>query len=166
MGFCSKTLLRSAQALSFALILFSCGLAVHAQVTTGTVRGEVRDQTGAVVPGATVTITDPNTKTSKTVQSGTGGEYQFNSLPVGDFTMTVQPPASSNFAPLTLTDIRVQLNQVTDVTAILQPAGTSASVNVSAGGVELVDSTTLNLTRDFTSREVVDLPQSSQGAGI
>ncbi len=48
--------------LAIAMVLLACAMSAPAQVTTGTVRGIVKDQTGAVIPGATVTITDPNTK--------------------------------------------------------------------------------------------------------
>jgi hypothetical protein len=142
------------------------GITLQAQVTTGTVRGVVVDPAGAVIPGATVTITDPKTTISQTATTGSGGEYQFNNLQVGVYTLTIQPPSASNFAQLTVSDVRVQLNQVTEVPATLEPAAASASVTVSAGGAELVDTTTINLSKDFSSRQVVDLAQSSQGAGI
>jgi hypothetical protein len=151
---------------TMAIVVLACGISVHAQVTTGSVRGVVKDQTGAVIPGATVTITDPNTKVSQTTQSGSGGEYQFNNLLVGTYTIVVQPPSGSNFSTLTVNDVRVQLNELTDVPTALQPGETTASVTVSAGGAELVDSTTLNLSKDFSSRQVVDLAQTGQGAGI
>src|SRR5262245_21443385 len=129
--------------MTLAMLVFA--ISVHAQVTTGTVRGVVKDQTGAVIPGANVTITDPNTKTSQTAQSGGGGEYQFNNLQVGTYVITVQPPADSNFSTLTINDVRVKLNEVTDVPTVMQPGEATASVTVSAGGAELVDSTSLNL---------------------
>ncbi len=74
------------------LMVLAYANAIQAQVTTGTVRGVVKDQTGAVIPGANVTITDPKTTTSQTAQSGSGGEYQFNNLLVGTYVITVQPP--------------------------------------------------------------------------
>jgi hypothetical protein len=141
-------------------------ISVQAQVTTGTVRGAVTDQAGAVVPGATVTITDPKTKTSQTAETGNTGQYQFNNLPVGTYVITVQPPADSNFSTLTLNDVRVKLNEVTDVPTVMQPGEATASVTVSAGGAELVDSTSLNLAKDFNARQVVDLAQTGQVAGI
>ena len=150
------------------MLLWMLALAnsVHGQVTTGTVRGVVKDQAGAVIPGATVTITDPDTKTSQTAQSGSGGEYQFNNLQVGTYVITVQPPANSNFATLTLNDVRVKLNEVTDVPTVMQPGEATASVTVSAGGFELVDATTLNLSKNFSSRQVVDLAQTANVAGV
>jgi len=147
------------------IIILMCAMSVEAQVTTGTVRGEVKDQTGAVIPGATVTITDPNTKISQTAQSGSQGEYQFNKLLVGTYTITVEPPSGSNFSKLTLSDVRVKLNEVTDVPTVLHPGETTASVTVSAGGAELVDTTTLNLSKDFSARQVVDLAQTGNVAG-
>ncbi|HET6976388.1 MAG TPA: carboxypeptidase regulatory-like domain-containing protein [Pyrinomonadaceae bacterium] len=157
---------RSLFKVALVLMALASAISVQAQVTTGTVRGEVTDQTGAVVPGATVTITDPKTKTSQTAESGNAGEYQFNNLPVGTYVITVQPPSSSNFSTLTLNDVRVKLNEITDVPTVLQPGEATASVTVSAGGAELVDSTSLNLAKDFSSRQVVDLAQTGQGAGI
>ena len=151
---------------TMAIVVLACGISVHAQVTTGTVRGVVKDQTGAVVPGASVTITDPRTKTSQTAESGSGGEYQFNNLLTGTYTITVQPPSGSNFSTLTVSDVLVSLNNITDVSTVLQPGEATASVTVSAGGAELVDTTSLNLSKDFKSRQVVDLAQTGQGAGI
>ncbi len=149
-----------------AIVIVTCGISVQAQVTTGTVRGVVTDQAGAVVPGAVVTITDPKTQKSQTAQSGSQGEYQFNNLLAGTYVITVQPPGDSNFSALTLNDVRVKLNEVTDVPTVLQPGEATASVTVSAGGAELVDSTSLNLAKDFSARQVVDLAQTGQGAGI
>lgn len=151
---------------SLATFLLLSGITLHAQVTTGTVRGTVVDPAGAVIPGATVTITNPKTKMSQTATTGSGGEYQFSNLQVDVYTLTIQPPSGSNFAQLTVNEVRVQLNQVTEVPVTLQPAAASASVTVSASGAELVDTTTLNLSKDFSSRQVVDLAQSSTGAGI
>ena len=65
---------------AMAIVVLACGISVRAQVTTGTVHGVVKDQTGAVIPGATVTITDPNTKGSQAAQSGSVGEFQFSNL--------------------------------------------------------------------------------------
>ena len=148
------------------LLVLAGANSIQAQVTTGTVRGVVRDQAGAVIPGATVTLTNPNTKTSQSAESGSTGEYQFNNLLVGTYVITVQPPADSNFSTLTLNDVRVKLNEVTDVPAVLQPGEATASVTVSAGGAELVDTTTLNLAKDFSARQVVDLAQTGETGGI
>ena len=123
---------RSLFKVAIIVVALACAISVHAQVTTGTVRGVVTDQAGAVVPDATITITDPKTKLSQTAQSSSSGEYQFNNLLVGTYVINVQPPADSNFSALTLNDVRVKLNEVTDVPTVLHPGETTASVTVSA----------------------------------
>lgn len=144
-----------------SLCLFS--VTVLAQQTTGNVRGLVKDPNGAVVAGAKVTILDKKTNSTTTTQSTDSGEYEFKNLPVGDYQITVE---AAGFKNLTLNDVRVQLNQTTDVTANLTIGVQGEVVEVSAGGAELVDTTTTNLAKGFSERQVVDLAQTSTGAGI
>lgn len=134
-----------------------------AQQTTGNVRGIVKDPSGAVIPNAKVTILDNKTNTSQATQSTGDGEYEFKNLPVGDYQITVE---AGGFKNLTLNQVRVQLNQTTDVTATLTIGVTGEVVEVSAGGAELVDTTTTNLAKGFNERQVVELAQTATGAGI
>ena len=110
----------------------------------------VNDQTGAVIPGATVTITDPKTKDFSNCP-----KRQWRRIPIQQSTrrhLRHNRPAAadSNFSTLTLSDVRVKLNEVTDVPTVLQPGEATASVTVSAGGAELVDTTSLNLRKIST----------------
>jgi hypothetical protein len=144
--------LLTACALCFVIACLSPALA---QVTTGNVRGVVTDPQGAVVPGAKVTITKKSSNESKTAQTSGEGEFQFNNLLVGDdYTVTVEAP---NFKTLTLSGVRVQLNQVTDLPAQLTLGGVGETVEVAAGGAELVNTTTADLSKSFGARQVVDL---------
>src|SRR5690242_4824846 len=102
-----------------------------AQQTTGNVRGLVKDPNGAVVSGAKVTILDPKTNTATTTQTTGAGEFEFNNLPVGDYQVTVE---AAGFKNLTLNDVRVQLNQTTDVPVGLTIGVQGEVVEVSAGG--------------------------------
>jgi hypothetical protein len=136
---------------------------VLAQQTTGNVRGIVKDPTGAVVPNAKVTILDQKTNTSQNTTGTSSGEYEFKNLPVGDYQVTVE---AGGFKTLTINEVRVQLNQTTDVTANLEVGITGEVVEVSAGGAELVDTTTTNLAKSFNERQVVDLAQTATGAGV
>lgn len=134
-----------------------------AQQTTGNVRGLVKDPTGAVVPNTKVVILDSKTNNTLTTQSTGSGEYEFKNLPVGEYQLTIE---AAGFKKLTLSDVRVQLNQTTDVPATLEVGLQGEVVEVSAGGAELVDTTTTNLSKGFSSRQVVELAQTSTGAGI
>ena len=147
----------------FITLLFTLLTPVFAQQTAGNVRGVVKDPTGAVIPSAKVTILDKKTNTSQNTISTGGGEYEFKNLPVGDYEITVE---AGGFKTLTLSDVRVQLNQTTDVTANLDVGVTGEVVEVSAGGAELVDTTTTNIAKGFSERQVIELAQTATGAGI
>src|SRR5438552_2846203 len=136
-----------------------------AQQTTGRVRGVVKDPNGAVVGGATVVITNVQTNVPQTTQTTTEGEYQFNDLLVGTYKITV---TATGFKTLNLTDVRVVLNNTTDVPTVLTVGGASDTIEVSAGGAELVSTTTTTLNKDFNTRRVQDLAQTTLGgaAGI
>ena len=76
-----------------AMLLVS---AVAAQQTTGTVKGVLADDSGAVIPAATVTLTGQGA--AKTIQSQGDGSYTFSGVVPGDYTVAV---AFAGFAPFT-----------------------------------------------------------------
>ncbi|MGH9942671.1 MAG: carboxypeptidase regulatory-like domain-containing protein, partial [Pyrinomonadaceae bacterium] len=152
-------IMRSAGAVFFAL---ACVIAAHAQ-TTGNVRGIVRDPNGAVVSGAKVTITDITTNQSQTTQTTGEGEYQFNNMLPGTYRISIE---AANFKTLTLNEVRVELNQTNDVPAQLELGQIGEVVEVSAGGSELVQTTTTTLSKSFSERQVVELAQTNVGGAF
>ena len=64
--------------------------AAHAQFRTS-IQGTVTDPSGAVIPGATLTLTDTDTNHVVTATSNTSGVYNFNALPTDHFNLTVLP---------------------------------------------------------------------------
>ena len=144
--------------ISATLVVLACVFAAHAQVTTGTVRGTVIDPNNAVVLNAKVTITKKSTNVSNTNQTSGSGQFEFTNLPVGDdYSVVIE---AAGFKTLTLTDVKVQLNQATDLPAQLALGAVGESVTVTAGGTELVDTTTSNLSKAFSSRQVSQLAQT------
>ena len=96
------------QVLSVAVFALACLSDVHAQVTTGTVRGVITDPNGAAVASAKVTITKKSTNVSTTTQTSGTGQFEFNNLPLGEgYEVTIE---AQNFKGLTLSDVKVQLN--------------------------------------------------------
>ena len=150
-----------AQFVSVLMIAFVCVMSAQAQVTTGNVRGTVADSQGAVVPDAKVTIIKKSNNDTKTVQTSADGVFQFNNLLVGeDYTITIE---ATGFKTQTLNDVSVQLNQVTDYPTQLTVGSVGETVTVTAGGAELIDTTTNNLSKSFNTRQVVELAQTSAG---
>ncbi len=152
------------QALSVVVMALACFMTAHSQVTTGNVRGVISDPNGAAVADAKVTITKRATSVSNTTQTSGSGQFEFNNLLLGnDYEVIVEAP---NFKTLTLSDVKVQLNQITDLSAQLTIGAIGETVTVTSGGTELVDTTTANLSKSFTERQVVELAQTGFGGAF
>src|SRR5579864_6680801 len=117
-------------ALLFAL---SCA---HAQ-TTGTLRGTVKDPSGAVVPKATVTAVEQRTNVSRSTTAGEQGGYEFPALPVGSYEVDVTAPGFKRFVQR---DIDVTLGHVVIADAQLQ-LGTLTEVVSTEAAAPLVETT-------------------------
>src|SRR5712691_886200 len=78
--------------LAIGVLIFAAALAPAAFAQTGTsnITGTVRDTTGAVVPGASVTAKNDATGATNTQTTTDSGLYAFSSLPVGVYTITVE----------------------------------------------------------------------------
>jgi outer membrane receptor protein involved in Fe transport len=73
----------------FAAVLFTAAAAA-AQTVTGEIRGTVRDSSGAVLPGVTVTVTNTQTGLARTDTTSDTGTYVFPSLPIGGYTVSAE----------------------------------------------------------------------------
>ena len=81
--------LRTFAILAVALLILASGGAVWSQTVQGVITGAVTDPTGAVVPGATVTITNTGTNISQNTTTGSDGSYRFPLVPPGTYTLRV-----------------------------------------------------------------------------
>ena len=77
---------------TLGVLLLMGAVSAHAQaVGSAAIRGRVADETGAGVPGATVTVSSPSLQLrERTAVSEQDGEYQFRSLPLGTYTVTLR----------------------------------------------------------------------------
>ena len=113
------------------LVFVSCLLSTVSSVLWGqasnsTVRGTVRDQAQAVIPGATVSLSNTNTNVSRTTTSNEAGLYVFPGVTPGPYRVTVESAGMQRFEG-TLT-VQVQQDAVIDVA--LQIGQTTAQVEV------------------------------------
>src|SRR5262245_41385531 len=96
-------------------VLLTFAVPTYAQ--NGSISGTVVDESGAVVPGATVTMTGPIVRQTT---SGPGGEYRFANLPGGTYQINV---VLSGFAPATRDNVVVGNAEVTVPAVTLALAG-------------------------------------------
>jgi hypothetical protein len=76
---------------SIFLFALAC-TAVHAQQTTGAIRGVITDPSGARVADVTITATNTDTGATQTTKSGSGGNYVLPLLPPGRYDVTAESP--------------------------------------------------------------------------
>lgn len=136
------------------LILWSCP-AVFGQATfTAQLRGEVRDPTGAIVPGAKVTITNDATQVADTQSTGAAGRYIFTSLRPATYTVTVQ---ASGFKTLLRGNVELRVAQQTDLDLTLEVGDLSTKVQVE-GTAPLLNSVSASLGQEVDNRYVTTVP--------
>jgi len=117
------------------------------------ITGIVTDQTGAVLPGATATITN-GAGVAQTATTNDRGEYSLPGLPPGTYGLTISAPAFKDFHSDGLTLVA---GQSIAIDAALEPAGTSTSVNVEGQKVGQVETETSQIVGNITQKELVSL---------
>jgi len=135
-------------------LLFLLASVAFAQSDRGTITGTVADASGAIVPGANVSIT--NTETgfrSETVSTSTGN-YTLPALPVGTYKLTVEHPG---FSKADLSNVIVQVAVTTRVDVTLQIGTATQSVEVSAEST-LLKTESAEQSTTVTAQQINNLP--------
>jgi hypothetical protein len=129
----------------FSLLLLISTAAI-AQSTTGKIYGDVADNTGAILPSASVEIRDVHTGLTQKVNTNNSGEFTFNLVQPGDYAVTA---TAQGFRTESQTGVTVAANQNVHVTFELRPGAVTESVQVAAD-------TTLVDTRESQVGETID----------
>ncbi len=127
----------------------------QASVSTAELRGQITDEQGAAIAGATVTLTDTGKGTSRSVTSAEDGSYIFLAVLPSLYRLKVE---ASGFAPKTLTDIRLEVGQIATVPISLKVGGVSAEVTVAGSGDEVVEVERTQQSSVIGERQITNLP--------
>src|SRR6202167_2401055 len=138
-----------------------CSTLVLAQTATTSLRGTVFDPKGAVVSGATITITNPATGFSRTMRSDGQGNYQFLELPPAKYDLTAN---AASFAILKQIGIELQVATPATLNVTMQVAGGTVTVDV-AGTAPLVNTQDATLGHAFGADQIADLPFEGRDPG-
>jgi hypothetical protein len=134
------------------IALFS--LAAVAQLPTATILGVVKDSTGAVIPGVSVTATNAETGISRSGQSGSDGSYRFPALQVGTYNVRAEHPG---FQAQVQQGLRIAVGQEAVVNITLEVGAVTETVSVTAEA-PLVNTTSGTLGSLVSSETITDLP--------
>jgi hypothetical protein len=146
------------------LCVFSLTISANtlfAQANSGDLTGTVFDTSGAAIPNATVVALDDSTGVRTNAQTNAGGVYRFTNLPAGRYTLTA---SASGFSTDTLKNVDVILNNTITANLTLAIGSVGTTVEVSASAVS-IDTTTAQLQTTFSTKEVFELPTTSNNSG-
>jgi hypothetical protein len=127
---------------------------LHAQVATGTILGNVKDTSGAAVPGAQVTATHLDTQFSRATTTDASGQYALPLLPLGRYQVDVTLDGFKNFSQ---TGILLEIGRNARIDATIEPGAIAEVVSVVADA-PLVEATSTSLSRTVSQNEVLNLP--------
>lgn len=148
------------RSLMLAAIVFTLILAVPknetAQVLFGTLVGNVTDPTGAVVPGATVTVTQTETALTRQMQTDSRGGYTLSTLPAGTYTVKIEAKGFKTFAK---SNVALLINTITRMDATLQIGAVSQTVEVSASAA-LLQTDRADVHHDISSIQIENIPMA------
>lgn len=137
-----------------ALIIVSRASDLSAQVTSASLRGKIKDATGGVLAGVTVTAKDTETGFVRTVVTDSAGSYQFSNLAPGTYEFAAELPG---FKRLGVSRIPLSVGQDAVVAATLELGEISQQVTVT-GDVPLIDTKSASLSGLVAGETVRTLP--------
>ncbi len=130
----------------------------QSQAINGTIEGTVKDASGAVLPGVTVTVTNTDTGTQRVVVTNEAGLFRAPLLQLGRFTVSAE---LSGFSKYEQTGISLAAGQTVVLNIGLKVGGLTESVTVTSDA-PVVDLGKTDVGRNITSREIENLPNPSR----
>jgi hypothetical protein len=135
-------------------LLASTALIAQSQATTGTLQGFVKDESGAVLPGASITVKQIETGLTRELITDDKGYYHALSLPSGVYDVTA---SLTGFNSVRQPNVQLSLGQSLDVNFTLRVAGTSTEVIVGATTPAL-ELTKTEVSSTVNERAIQELP--------
>jgi Carboxypeptidase regulatory-like domain len=138
------------------LLWLACGPAAvaYAQSATGSIEGTIVDQSGAVMPGVTVTVRQTATGTTRSVMTDDNGLFRVPLLPVGVYEITAD---LSGFSSRKQPDVTLNIGQTVTLKIEMAVSGVAETVNVS-GGTPVLETSRTQVSDTITEVAVQNLP--------
>src|SRR6185503_21116458 len=140
--------------LGIALLLSICPF-VLGQGTTSRVTGTVHDANGAAVSGAVVTLTNEGTGISFTTETSESGNYAFDLVQVGKYSVTIEKQGFKKFLSQ---GNAINVNLPTTISTVLETGGVAETVTVQAAGEQVQTATSGNLGTTIEQKTLESLP--------
>ena len=122
-----KTVNKLIRAVSLTGVVFMLAISMMAQSNTGSITGVVTDPNGAVVPNATVTVTNQGTNETRTAQTDDEGRYDVPALATGVYTIEA---SGGGFQKTSVKDLKLAVGERARADVTMVVAGATAVVEV------------------------------------
>lgn len=127
-----------------------------AQSTSSSIVGTVTDESGAAVPGATVTVTNVGTQEERTVETNERGDYSVTALDIGLYEVAA---TMEGFSRSVATDVRLEVDLVRRQNLTLQIGAVTEQITVQADAVTIqTDDTTISTVIDESKIRELPIP--------
>ncbi len=136
------------------LVLLSAVSMFGQATANASLQGTITDKSQAVISKAEVTITNKETGATKTVTTNDTGEYRFDSLSAGMYSIKATAPG---FSTAEAKDVELLVGRTSTQNFSLAPGGVSETVEVT-GTAPLVDQTKTDVSTNITPQQITDLP--------
>jgi Carboxypeptidase regulatory-like domain len=143
-----------------ALFLASAQLAQAQLRIVGSISGTVQDQTGAVIPNASVVLKDIKTGIKKETVSTGSGTFLFSDLATGLYEVTV---AATGFQTSVVPEITVSTNQTTDIRVSLEVGVATQVVTVDGGPSQTLETSSQLMASTLLPETITELPLANRG---
>ena len=144
----------AASALATILLLIFVAVPAHAQYGAS-LQGTVTDTTGAVVPGATITLVDKETGRTVTAVSGDTGVFTFNELAPSKYSITL---SRDGFKKKVLDNVAILAEQANSLTIKLEIGTASETVTVNAEATPVMDTETGSISGTISQNDFAKMP--------
>jgi len=144
-----------AQIFLFMTAVGLCSPQLSAQGVYGSIYGTVLDNSGAVVPKATVTIKSEQKDTTTSVQSNASGQYRIDHLVPDTYTVTITAAGFKTFA---VNHLQVNVGEAPKVDANLEVGGETQTITVAAGVEDLLKTEKQDVSLSIPQETIQELP--------
>jgi len=141
------------------VLAISCGMAAWAQTVTGSIRGTIVDQSGAVVPDAKVIAREVNTGVVTTTTTDRSGTYNFQSLRIGTYVVS---GSKAGFSITKNRPFSLEIDQIAKIDIKLQVGEVTATVDVAADSGSILQTEDASLGTTITSNTLESMPLPGQ----
>ena len=133
----------------------------RAQSTQGAVGGSVKDPGGAVVPGATVTLTNTAEGTMRVAKSNAVGDYRFLDVKAGNYSVDV---VASGFEKWSASGVTLEVRQELRLDVQLSVGTVQQSVRVTGDSVSAIETDSPTISGTFTADDATNLPVNTRAS--